>query len=179
MALIVILYEGGLQLSAKDLASSSLPSAALSLMSFIFIAICGTLLSYVVLFNPLPISILFGIAIGSTSSAIVIPMVKKLSIQNKNKVILSLESAFTDVLTIVIFLVLVESFARGQFDLNELLVGIGPKTALSASIDIFAGLLWAFFKKRFSPILTMAFAGEAWALLLFCLLYTSPSPRDS
>ena len=67
MALIVILYEGGLQLSAKDLVSSSLPSAALSLMSFIFIVICGTFLSYVILLNPLPISILFGVAIGSTS----------------------------------------------------------------------------------------------------------------
>jgi len=170
MALIVILYEGGLQLSAKDLMSSSLPSAALSIMSFLFIAVAGALLSYIVLFNPLPISILFGVAIGSTSSAIVIPMVKKLSIQQKNKVILSLESAFTDVLTIVIFLVLVESFARGQFDLNELLVGIGPKTALSAVIGIVAGLIWAFFKKRFAPILSMAFAGEAWALLLFGLM---------
>ena len=42
MALIVILYEGGLQLSAKDLLSSSLPSAALSIMSFLFIAVAGS-----------------------------------------------------------------------------------------------------------------------------------------
>ena len=84
--------------------------------------------------------------------------------------ILSLESAFTDVLTIVIFLVLVESFARGQFDLKELLVGIGPKTLFSASLGVLAGLFWAFLKKRFSPILKMAFAGEAWALLLFGIM---------
>ncbi len=170
MALIVILYEGGLHLSSKDLVSSSVPSLLLSLFSFIFIAVAGGLLAFLIAFQPWHISLLFGVAIGSTSSAIVIPMVKKLSLQNKTKVILSLESAFTDVLTIVIFLVLVESFARGQFDLSELLIGIGPKTGLSAIIGLVSGLIWAFLKKKFAPILAMAFAGEAWALLLYGLI---------
>lgn len=167
MALIVILYEGGLHLSSKDLASSSIPSAILSVLSFSFIVFLGALLAYILFLQPLPISILFGVAIGSTSSAIVIPMVKKLSLTQNSKVILSLESAFTDVLTIVIFLVLVESFSKGQFSLSQLLIGIGPKTLLSGIIGLGAGLIWAFLKKRFSTILTMAFAGEAWALLLY------------
>ena len=169
-ALIVILYEGGLHLSAKDLLKSSLPAAGISILGFILIAVTGTFIGYAVGFQSWPISILLGVGIGSTSSAIVIPMVKKLSISDKTKTILSLESAFTDVLTIVIFLVIVDSIVLRQFSVQELLIGIGPKTLSASLMGLSAGMGWAFIKKKFAPVMTMAFAGEAWALLTYGLI---------
>ena len=166
-ALIVILYEGGLHLSARDLLTSSLPAFGLTIVGFVLIVASGTIISYGIAFQPLPISLLLGVGIGSTSSAIVIPMVKKLSITDNTKTVLGLESAFTDVLTIVIFLVLVDAFASGQFSTQELLVGIGPKTVIAGLMGIGSGLTWAFIKKRYSRLVTMAFAGEAWAMLTY------------
>ena len=169
-ALIVILYESGLHLSAKDLLTSSLPAAGMSILGFILVVAVGTLASYTLGFQSWSTSLLLGIAIGSTSSAIVIPMVKKLSILDRIKTILSLESAFTDVLTIVIFLVVVDSLVSGQFDVQELLIGIGPKTLFAGVMGLGAGIGWAVIKKKLAPVVTMAFAGEAWALLTYGLI---------
>ncbi|MCB0393558.1 MAG: cation:proton antiporter, partial [Bdellovibrionales bacterium] len=118
MALIVILYEGGISLRARDLVSSSLPAMGLSMVGFFFIAGAATLVAWLI-GQRLEIALLFGVGIGSTSSAIVIPMVKYLSISEKTKTILSLESAFTDVLAIVIFLVLADGAAQGSFDMQK------------------------------------------------------------
>ena len=146
-ALIVILYEGGIHLSAKDLLTSSLPALKLSLVGFGLIALCGALVAYIIGMQSLVISALLGVGIGSTSSAIVIPMVKPLSIKGESKTILSLESAFTDVLAIVIFLGLVESAASGNYDAGKLLLGIGSKPLISLVVGVAAGLIWAFIKK--------------------------------
>ncbi len=166
-ALIVILYEGGIHLSAKDLLTSSLPALKLSLVGFGLIALTGALVAYLVGLQSPVISALLGIGIGSTSSAIVIPMVKPLSIKGESKTILSLESAFTDVLAIVIFLGLVESAASGNYDTGKLLLGIGSKPLISLAVGVASGLIWAFIKKKFGPLISMAFAGEAWALLTY------------
>lgn len=169
-ALIVILYEGGIHLSAKDLLTSSLPALKLSLVGFGLIALTGATAAYVIGMQPLVISALLGIGIGSTSSAIVIPMVKPLTIADSSKTVLSLESAFTDVLAIVIFLGLVDSAASGNYNAGKLLLGIGSKPIISLGIGVAAGLSWAFIKKRFAPLVSMAFAGEAWALLTYGII---------
>ncbi|MCB0413856.1 MAG: cation:proton antiporter [Bdellovibrionales bacterium] len=170
LALIVILYEGGLHLSTKDLLSSSLPAAGLAVLGFIFTIIVGVIAVYGIALQPLPIALLVGIGIGSTSSAIVIPMVQYLSLEDKTKTILSLESAFTDVLTIVIFLVVVDGMAQGAFAATDLLIGLGPHTLIAAFWGICSALIWAFIKKRFAQLIPKAFAGEAWALLTYGLL---------
>ncbi|MCB0420492.1 MAG: cation:proton antiporter [Bdellovibrionales bacterium] len=172
-ALIVILYEGGLHLRAADLISSSLPAAGLSLMGFTLIAAFSATIAWALGGQSWSLSILLGIGLGSTSSAIVIPMVKPLSISDKAKTILSLESAFTDVLTIVMFLVLVDSMTSGVFNPNTLVIGLGPKTIQAGLLGLLSGTIWAFVKKRFTPIVSMPFSGEAWALLTYGVIETA------
>lgn len=167
IALIVILYEGGLHLSARELLSSSLPALGLTLVGFFLIVSVGTAAAYLLAFQPFSVSILLGVGIGSTSSAIVIPMVKHLSISDQTKTVLGLESAFTDVLTIVIFLVLVDSISSGVFSTETLLIGIGPKTLIASLMGLSGGMIWAIFKRRYARLLNMAFAGEAFALLTY------------
>lgn len=169
-ALIVILYEGGLHLSTKDLLTSSLPALGLSVVGFCLITLVGGLVAYTIGMQTVVVSALLGLGIGSTSSSIVIPMVKPLSISGDTKTILSLESAFTDVLAIIIFLGLVESALSGNYDANKLILGIGSKPLFSLIIGLAAGLGWSFIKKRFGQVIDMAFAGEAWALLIYGLI---------
>ncbi len=169
VALIVILYEGGITLHAKDLLSSSLPAIGLSVIGFILVAISGSALAWLFTMD-MGISILFGVGIGSTSSAIVIPTVKYLSIDNRTKTILSLESAFTDVLAIVIFLVVLDAIIQGQFSFTQLLIGIGPNTVKAILVGIASGIFWSFLRNRFTFLLDIKFSGEAWALLSYGVL---------
>lgn len=170
VALVVILYQGGLNLSATQLKSCFSVSALLSLLSFFSIAFVTALLCIIFTDFGLPISILTGLGVGSTSSAIVIPMVKTLSISDRSKTILSLESSFTDVLAIVIFLVAVNGVENNIFSPVELIIKIGPNTIIAAFLGILSALLWGFFKKRFHTVFKMVFASEAWVLLSYGII---------
>ena len=167
LALIVILYEAGLHLSTKDLKESWLPSLLLSLFTFISIAVIVTLITTPVV--GYPFSLLIAFAAGSTSSAIVIPMVKFLSLQQKTKTILSLESAFTDIFAIVLFLVTAEGIRAGQMDPYSIFFNIGPKTMISMGFGALLAFAWASVKKYANQLTQMKFAGESWALLVYGL----------
>jgi NhaP-type Na+/H+ or K+/H+ antiporter len=170
VALVVILYQGGLTLTANQLKSCFGIASLLSILSFFSIAILTAVLCLIFGGYSLPICILAGLGVGSTSSAIVIPMVKTLSITDRTKTILSLESSFTDVLAIVIFLVVADGVEKNIFSPAELLIKIGPNTVLATLCGFAFAMIWGIFKKRFNPIFKMVFAGEAWALLAYGII---------
>jgi len=170
LALIVILYSGGLELSAKELLTSSLPALGISIIAFAGTAAVVAAMSKGLFAISWISALLIGLGVGSTSSAIVIPMVRYLSISDSTKTILSLESAFTDVLAIVIFLVILDSALSGHFETTLLIRGLGPNSVWAILWGMSMGLLWAFFKQRFPEASHKTFAGEAWALLTFGLI---------
>ncbi len=167
ITLVIILYEGGLHLSAKDLMESSLSAFSLSLVSFLSITSVTTMVLLPVL-SPL-IAVLVGVGIGSTSSAIVIPMVKPLSVRKQTKTVLSLESAFTDVLTIVIFLGLLEYLTAEKSSGSQFFINLGSTPIVSIFFGVMSGILWAFLRK-ITDISKLPFSGEAGALLTYGLL---------
>lgn len=170
VALVVILYEGGLEIHAKDLLHSSLPAMALALVSFFLTVAVSTGAAILFAIQDWETGLLFGLAMGCVSAAVVMPMVRSLAISEKLKTVLSLEAAFTDVMTIIVFLVILDSFKTGHFDLSTLLFGIGPKTLTSIGYGVISGVLWAWLKRSFPQLVSMAFAGEAWALLTYGLI---------
>ena len=167
ITLIIILYEGGLHLSFRDLMESSVSALGLSLLSFCSITAVTTVALMPVL--PVMTAVLIGVGIGSTSSAIVIPMVKPLSIKKQTKTVLSLESAFTDVLTIVIFLGLLEYLTSENAGAGQFFVNLSSTPVMSVVIGALAGVLWAFLRKK-TEVSKLPFAGEAGALLTYGVL---------
>ncbi|PIU01273.1 MAG: hypothetical protein COT74_01855 [Bdellovibrionales bacterium CG10_big_fil_rev_8_21_14_0_10_45_34] len=170
VALIVILYHGGLSLKASDLKGSSAPALGISLVGFSLVILIGMAIAMGLGFQDWQAGLLFGVSIGSTSSAIVIPMVRFLSVSDRMKTILSLESSFTDVLAIVIALVLIDGFVAGKINVREIFLGIGPGTLMAILLGILFGLAWAFLKKTFSFLKGLHFSGEAWAALTYAII---------
>ena len=168
VTLIIILYEGGLNLNWKSLVGAGMPALGLSLLSFLLISFVSALC--VSPFFPLPTAILVGLGIGSTSSAVVFPLTKPLALKERTKTILSLESAFTDVFAIIAFLSVLEMAASGSYSLSSLLFGFGAGPFLSIGLGAGSALLWAALKKLFPQLLSMSFSGEAWSLLTYGLI---------
>lgn len=165
ITLIIILYEGGLNLNASSLLKSSLPAMLLSLLSFLLIASLTTLI--LTPFFTFSSSLLIGLGIGSTSSAIVFPMIKPLILKEETKTLLSLESAFTDVLAIIAFLAVLESLLSKNYNASTLLFGFGAKPFLSIALGVGSALLWSFFRKMLLKLFDMPFATEAWSLFTY------------
>ena len=165
VTLIIILYEGGLHLSASSLLKSSLPALLLSLLSFLLIAGLTTL--FLTPFFTFPTALLVGLGIGSTSSAVVFPMVKPLALKQETKTLLSLESAFTDVLAIIAFLAILDSLLSRNYNTSVLLFGFGAKPFISIALGAGSALLWSFVRKTFLKLFDMPFSTEAWSLLTY------------
>ncbi len=168
ITLIIILYEGGLNLNASSLLKSSLPALLLSLLSFLLIAGLTTL--FLSPFFTLPTALLVGLGIGSTSSAIVFPMIKPLALKEETKTLLSLESAFTDVLAIIAFLAVLESLLSKNYNASVLLFGFGAKPFLSIALGVGSALFWSFLRKISLKLFDMPFATEAWSLFTYGLI---------
>jgi NhaP-type Na+/H+ or K+/H+ antiporter len=170
VALVVILYEGGLELHGRDLLKSSLPALIMAAAGFFSVVALASGAAFALALQEWTTSILFGLALGCVSAAIVIPMVKQLTISKDTKTMLTLESAFTDVITIVIFLVIVDAISSNTFNVNKLIHGIGPKTLLSIMAGATSAFIWAWARKRFVFLSEILFAGEAWAVLTYGII---------
>ena len=168
VTLIIILYEGGLHLNASDLLKSSLPSLVLSFLSFFLIVSLTTL--FLAPFFSTPTALLIGLGIGSTSSAIVFPLIKPLNLKEETKIRLSLESAFTDVLAIIAFLAVLDSVLTENYNLTNLVLSFGTKPFISIVMGVVFALSWAFVRKVFSHLFNMPFSTEAWSLLTYAVI---------
>ena len=165
VTLIIILYEGGLHLNAASLLKSSLPALLLSLLSFTLIAALTTL--FLTAFFTFSTSLLIGLGIGSTSSAVVFPMIKPLKLKEDTKTLLSLESAFTDVLAIIAFLAVLDSLLSKNYNASAFLFGFGTKPFVSIALGVGSAFLWSFFRKTLLKLFDMPFATEAWSLFTY------------
>ncbi len=140
-ALIVILYEGGLNLKFQKLTASASLALKISCLSFLTISITSFFLIVTLFLKDFTTALLTSLALGSTSSAIVIPLLKNLNISGKMKDVLALESAFTDVLAIVLFLVVLDSTISEKFEASQIFIAVGPNTLIAILWGFFSGIV--------------------------------------
>lgn len=162
LALVVILFEGGIGLRLRELAGGLARASLLSITGFIFTTILVGTIAYLFLKLDIMQAIFLGSVLGGTSSLVVIPIVQALKCPQRIKVILSLESAFTDVLVVVIALAFSAMLVTREFLLQPVLGGILGKFSIAVVIGLILGLVWLralklVQKQPYSYMLTMAF----------------------
>ncbi len=102
LVLIFILFESGTELKIAEVKSSFKDSALITTVGFIVSCITITLLCIYLLNLSILTSLFIGSALGGTSSAVVVGLVKKVAVQPKTSTVLIMESAETDVFTLAI-----------------------------------------------------------------------------
>ena len=82
-------------------------------------------------------SLLTGFTLGGVSSAFVIPLIKELKLGNKTQLILTFESAFTDVLCIVFAFAVIEIIILNTIDFNNIIYTVIIFTMVLSSLMVF------------------------------------------
>jgi Na+:H+ antiporter len=142
IALVLILFEGGTTLNLDVLGKSLGTTGLLAMVSFVLTAgIIATIGIYTLKLELLP-AILLGVSLGNTSSSVVIPMVNSLRMENKPGTVLVLESALTDVLSIVGVFALLQIHTEGGFEPGKLLGGVLASLFFAAVIGVLGGIGW-------------------------------------
>lgn len=167
IALAVILFESGTSLNVASVAASLKSTLLLTLLtSFSTIAVIA--IGTVAFFGgDWAAAVLTGTILCGTSSAVVIPMVQSLRLSDKPATALVLESALTDVLSIVLTFAVLGSIASGEFSVaavgREIIVTLG----LAALIGIIGGFVWLQVWERIRKLPASVFTTIAFAFILY------------
>jgi len=87
-------------------------------------------------------AMMLGLTLGCTSSAVVIPMVKSLKMSDKPATVLVLESALTDVLSIVGVFALLQIHSHGDVEPGRLIGSVMAALVFAAMIGVMGGIGW-------------------------------------
>lgn len=143
LALMFILFEVGTELKFYSLIKE-IPRASLLAFSIFFISMLSvTLVSGAILNLQFEIALLLGAIIGGSSSTIVAPMISKLEITRNTRSLLTIESALTDALCVLVAITLLESLAfAGHLGLGRLPGEIVSSFSIAIVSGFIFGLVW-------------------------------------
>jgi len=142
IALVVILFEGGTTLDMKIMSKSLGTTSKLALGSLVLTSIIVTLMGVYVLELTLISASLLGLILGSTSPAVVIPIVNSLGLSEKPSTVLVLESALSDVLSIIGVFALLQIFLHGEVEPGRLIGEVLSAMVFAAAIGVMGGVGW-------------------------------------
>lgn len=146
-ALMMILFEGGLHLNFFKTIKAISGSFIFTIIVFVLSVIFCTGIIFGIselgfLHFDLLTAIMFGAILGGTSSAIIIPLVNNTSAHEETKTILSLESALTDALCVIIAVAVGELIILQTINLTNITSSILAAFSIAAVVGGVFGLIW-------------------------------------
>lgn len=113
LALVVILFEGGLQTQWKQLRRVAAPASSLATVGVLVTVAVTGLLAWAVLDLSFPEAMLIGAIVGSTDAAAVFAVIGKQNIRTRLKITLEAESGANDPMAVLLTLLMLEWVQAG------------------------------------------------------------------
>ena len=143
IALIIILFESGLGLTFSNLKESALWGMRLAVLNFAATLVVVTGICMWIYKMPLIEGLILSSILGATSSAVIIPMIDKLTISSGTKTALIIEATFSDVLSIVLTLGFIQMIRYNEMRVTMMIGGIISSFLLAALLGAVAAVLWS------------------------------------
>ncbi len=152
LALSYIIFDGGMGLNIKQVLYNSPKAVLLAILGFVF-SLLGVAAFMVYAFNMSWLyGLLFGAIFGGSSSVIVVSLASKIKIGEKGATILILESAITDIFSIVIAIAIIDILITGNANIASIGIGIAGKFLIGLGVGIALGFAWLFALKKVSSL---------------------------
>jgi cell volume regulation protein A len=148
LALIIIMFDGGLHLDIKHIVKTAHFSVTLAVLGFILSVVIITLAAHYALGWLWLESILLASIVGGSSSAIVFGLVRNIKISEEVKSMLSFESALTDILSMIVAFILLEAVLIGHFDLQTIQETLGRAVVVGLVLGFGVGVPWMYISTK-------------------------------
>ena len=161
LALILILFEGGLEVKLREILSHFAGGLFLSVFSFILSAVGVALVCrHALHFTWIP-SLLVGAALGCISSSIILPVLQQVNLRREVKVTLVVEASFGDALAVLAVTTLLDLAGGGSASAGVITWSLVSSVILAIASGILMGILWSYLlpllsEERFWHVLTFA-----------------------
>lgn len=143
LALVIILFEGGLDLNVNLLKTSFLPSIKLALTTFVSTFVIMLIIGAEFLHMTRIEATLLGLMLMATSPPIVIPMMAKLNLRESIKTTLILDSTICEVLGIICTLAVLKASTHHDESITKVVGAVISSFTLSIALGIIAALIWS------------------------------------
>ncbi len=169
VTLVFILFQGGLDLRVETMRQAIRGTMALTVANFVVtMLVVGAIGWLCIGLEPIP-SFILGSILGGTSSAVVIPLVKQLSMREDGKTILVLESALSDVLCIVFVLALIQAYKSDGIQVGTIAGSILSSFILASIIGVASAIFWSMLLGRVRTIQNSMFTTPAFVFVIYGL----------
>lgn len=160
LALAIIMFNGGLEISLLDIGAVGRVATIFALSMFTLVVLGLTFFFYLI-GVPMPMALLCGVVFGSTSAPTVIPLISCLGCSTRIKTLLILESAISDVLVVGVGTAIVIFMANPGTDPVNSVVALLISIGIGLMIGLLLGIVWIHFapklrEYRYFYILTLA-----------------------
>ncbi len=150
LALIIIMFDGGLNLDIKQIMKTAHFALVLAILGFVLSMVIVTMLAHYGLGWEWLDSILLSSIVGGSSSIIVFSLVRQIRVSEETKSMLSFESALTDILSTIVAFIMFEAVLSGRFDLDLLGVTFGNAVAVGLLLGLGVGIPWMYVTTKLS-----------------------------
>jgi cell volume regulation protein A len=141
------MFDGALSIDLRTLAESIGSGLSIGFSNFFASSLVIAVIFYFLVYDPV-LALMLGFALGGISSAFVIPILKQITVDKKTYSILTLESALTDVLSIVFAITMIELKILNTIEMKSVLSQIASLFFVAGVMGFLAGSLWIFLEDR-------------------------------
>ncbi len=167
VTLIIILFEAGLSLDLDVLRESIRTTTTLTLTTFfITMVVVGIAAHYFLQMN-FRLTLMLGAIVGSTSPAVIVPLTKKLHMQQSTKTVLFLESAVSDVVSIVVTFGFMDSYRLGKLRVGPMIGQLIATLVLAGVLGAVSAIGWSALLRRIRGLENSIFTTPAFVFVLF------------
>ena len=168
IALTLMLFEGGSHLTLETLRTSLKDSVILAITTFLLTVLITAGAAYYLMGNELIPALFIGAVLGSISPAVVVPIVRMLSLSDRTKSTLVVESAITDVLSIIIALGILKTFQAGHKTIMEFIgTNLIATMAMSFLVGFCGAVIWSTILEKIRKFPNTIFTSLAFLFLLY------------
>lgn len=167
ITLIIILFESGTALELASLRSAV--GGAMALATLTFFLSMGAVAGITLWLTDLELipAFMLGAVVGSTSEAVVIPMVRQLRMRKDSQTMLSLESSVNDVLSIVITIALIEAYLLGEFRWATVTGRLIAAFLVAVVFGVAGAFIWSRLLNRIHAIKNAMFTTAAFVFIIY------------
>ena len=167
ITLIIILFESGIALKLSMLRSALGGAMILAPLSFFLtMFVVAGLAIWATDLEVLPAFIL-GAIVGSTSEAIVIPLVRQLKVKEETQTLLSVESTVNDVLSIVITVALVQAYTAGTFEFASVSGKLIASFLVALVFGVVGAIIWSVLLNKIRILKNAIFTTPAFVFIIY------------
>ncbi|MGV8172194.1 MAG: cation:proton antiporter [Candidatus Woesearchaeota archaeon] len=167
-ALLFLLYDGAFNISLESLVKGAIKTLQITLINFFLSVIVISCIMLLFGYEWLT-ALLVGFILGGACSAFIMPILKALNVEGETYSILAVESALTDVFSIVFAFTVMEIMTVNSFSFQIIFSKIISLFAVAGFIGILAGIVWIIlvmkiFREHKSYMITIAYLILIYAL---------------